>query len=101
MAVVCHSYLKHRGQDLLDDRLTRAQDFSLGDDVPVQQMINECFHQKGQHKNLFDFDLLAWALQRAGFSACEHVDEQRFKQRFESFPPRHDDYMTLYVKATR
>ena len=98
MEVVCRSYFEHKGADLLEDRRSRFPEFSLGG-VPAQHMINVHFHQDGEHKNLFDFEILQWALEQAGFGDCRRVSEADFLERFPEFPPRNDDYSTLYVRA--
>lgn len=98
MEKVCRSYFEHRGADLIEDRRTRFPTFSLGD-RPSQHMINVYFHQGSEHRNLFDFDLLAWALDRSGFSECTRVDEARLLERFPEFPARNDDCHALYVRA--
>ena len=98
MEKVCRSYLECRGADLLEDRQARWPDFSLHN-TPTQHMINVLFHQGGQHKNLFDFDLLRWTLETAGFCECRRVSEANFLRRFPEFPPRNDDSVSLYVSA--
>lgn len=97
METVCRSYFEHGGEDLLEDRQSRWPDFSIG--APSQQMINVLFHQSGGHKNLYDFDLLRWALEQGGFTDCEQVTEADFCDRFPGFPERGDDYSSLYVRA--
>jgi hypothetical protein len=61
--------------------------------------VNDLFHQWGEHKNLFDFDLAKWALEYAGFSDARQVEEADLLARFPGFPVRGDDLMTLYVTA--
>lgn len=68
--------------------------------MPPQEMINRIFHQGGEHKNLFDFELLSWALKKAGFGSGEQVGEADFLNCFPEFPRRADDYHSLYVRAT-
>ena len=99
MAKVCTSYIEDRGQRLVIDRMTRWP-FSL-DGAPAQQMINLLFHQKGQHKNLFDFELLSWTLKQAGFSECRRTSEAELLSRYPKLPPRNDESQTLYVVAFR
>jgi predicted SAM-dependent methyltransferase len=97
----CRSYLEHKGQDLIDDRLTRPHgDLGL-DNVPSQQMVNEVFHQGGEHKNLFDLELLTWALGRGGLPGARRTTEREFLQRFPEFPRRNDDYHSIYVLARK
>ncbi len=98
MEKVCRSYLEHKGADLVEDRRSRFPDFSL-EHVPVQHMINVYFPQAGEHKNLYDFDLLRWALGQAGLVDCTRVSEQALLSRFPDIPPRSDDFASLYVRA--
>jgi predicted SAM-dependent methyltransferase len=94
----CRSYLEHRMVDLIEERRTRWTSYSLGD-IPSGHMINDLFHQDGEHKNLFDFDILNWALTTSGFTNVRKVIERDLLARFPEFPPRHDDAQTLYVSA--
>jgi predicted SAM-dependent methyltransferase len=99
MERVCAEYGSSRGKALIDDRLSRPHaDLGMAD-VPSQHMINAAFQQSGEHRNLLDFELLAWALGRAGFADCVRMDEARFLARFPEFPVRGDDPFTLYVQA--
>jgi len=113
---VCNSYNEDRGQGLIDDWLTRygkiiyrlpsCSDATQGPhgepemaDMPCQHMINYWFHQSGEHRNLFDFELLNWALLKSGFENCVRVNEEQFLRRFPEFSHRCDDRYCLYVKA--
>lgn len=96
---VCRSYLDHRMVDLLEDRQTRFPAYSLGG-VPSSHMINDLFHQFGQHENLFDFELLEWALTSAGFDDVRRISEGDLLARFPEFPERGDDPQSLYVRAS-
>ncbi len=98
MEKVCRSYLHSRGADVLEDRLTRCPDFSL-QGAPVQHVVNDLFHQGGEHKNLFDFELLQWAMEQGGFRDCRRVNEAEMLRRFPEFPARNDDSFSLYVTA--
>lgn len=100
MAKVCRSYLEDFAQGMLEDRQTRYPDFNLGG-APPQQMVNYLFHQYGEHKNLYDFELLSWALNKAGFTNIERIQEADLLRRFPEFPVRSDDYQSLYVKGIR
>ena len=95
---LCRSYIDYRMTDLLEDRAKRWLAFSLGE-VPTVHLINHLFHQDGEHKNLFDFELLEWTLKKAGFVNIEHVTEADLLAHFPEFPRRDDDLQTLYVKA--
>jgi predicted SAM-dependent methyltransferase len=98
LGAVCREYEQSKGAGLMADRQTRFPDFSIGD-IPSQHNINLWFHQDGQHKNLFDLDLLSWALQRSGFSGPTKVLESDFLKRFPEFPERRDDQYSLYIRA--
>lgn len=67
--------------------------------APVVQLLNDQFHQWGQHKNLFDFELLTWALKRGGFKEVNRVTQAEFRRRFPEFPARNDNLHALYVRA--
>lgn len=101
MAKVCRSYFDHKGADLIADRLSmEVVSGNLGlDGVPTQQIINHFFHQVSDHKNLFDEELLVWALNKTGFSQVQHVVEKDLLERFPEFPRRGDDYHSIYVRA--
>lgn len=100
LAVICRSYETSKGADLLVDRVTRYPDWAgVMKGVPPSHMVNHLFHQMGQHKNLLDFDLLAWVLDQAGFVKCQRVNEQMLRDRFPEFPIRNDDWQSLYVRA--
>jgi predicted SAM-dependent methyltransferase len=96
---ICRSYLDHRMVDLLDDRRGRFPSYSLGG-APTSHMINELFHQFGQHENLFDFELLEWALRSSGFDDVRRISEADLLARFPEFPERGDDRQSLYVSAS-
>ena len=95
---ICRSYIDHRMADLMGDRQTRLPEYHLGD-VPSSHLINELFHQSGEHKNLFDFELLEWALHSTGFIAVRRVSEADLLARFPEFPARNDDAQSLYATA--
>jgi len=100
MAKVCQAYIADGGRKLLEDRRTRLNvPWPAG--MPLSQMINVMFHQGNEHKNLYDFALLAWLLETHGFGSVERVNEAALLQRFPEFPVRNDDCVALYVRAIR
>lgn len=100
MQKICEQYSLDRGADLLADRHSRFPDFTL-EGLPVQHMINDLFHQNGEHKNLFDFDLMKDVLTKAGFNSSSRSCESDFLQRFPEFPSRNDDFVSLYMVAVK
>jgi predicted SAM-dependent methyltransferase len=99
----CRSYEVSRGRELLDDRERRkAEHVDLGlAGIPSQHFINVLFQQDGEHKNLFDEELLCWALGKSGFVDCRRTIESELLSRFPEFPARGDDIQSLYVVAKR
>jgi predicted SAM-dependent methyltransferase len=95
---ICRSYVDHRMVDLIEDRRTRFPGYGHGA-APSSQFVNELFYQSGEHKNLFDLELLAWTLRSAGFVAVTRVFEADLLARFPEFPARNDDAQSLYVTA--
>ena len=63
--------------------------------------MNAIFFEWGWNMNLFDFPLLREVLRRAGFEDCRRVDEDDLLERFPDFPPRRDDFQSLYVLAVK
>ncbi|MFE1548235.1 class I SAM-dependent methyltransferase [Streptomyces sp. NPDC058718] len=100
LAKVCAAYLHDRGQALVEDRRRRWPDYSLGG-APVQHFINDLFQARGKHRNLFDFEILAWALGEAGFRSVKRVMEADLLAAHPDFPPRRDDLQSLYVVAAK
>ncbi|MGW2631169.1 methyltransferase domain-containing protein [Streptomyces chattanoogensis] len=100
LAKACAAYTADRGQALKEDRCRRWPEYSL-DGAPVQQFINDLFQARGKHRNLFDLELLTWALGQAGFSSVERIEEDDLLAAHPEFPPRHDDEQSLYVRARK
>jgi|GEM_PF-438137 len=98
MEKVCKAYLLDKGATLRAEFEREFPQIAEWKALP-SQMINSLFHQEGEHKNLFDFELLAWACQKAGFIDCTQVAEADLLHRFPEFPPRHDENHTLYMCA--
>lgn len=97
---ICQSYLKNKCKDLVEDRKKRMPEWDF-EDYPTQHMMNDLFHQEGEHKNLFDFELLTWILNQAGFKKVEKITENNLIQQFPDFPRRNDELQSLYVKAIK
>jgi predicted SAM-dependent methyltransferase len=95
---ICRSYLENRCTDLIRDRQTRWPDMPKSD-KPTSQFVNDIFYEKGNNMNLFDFDLLKWCLEQAGFHNVEHRNERALLSEVMGFPPRNDDTHALYVRS--
>lgn len=105
MKKICAAYNADKGKALVYDKLERfpegiAPHYFIDKGVPYQHVINILFNQDGEHKNLFDFELLSWALRKAGFDDIREMTEQDFSGEFPEFPARNDELQTLYVLAT-
>lgn len=94
------SYIDHLNLDMIEDRQKRLPHWSLHQ-YPHQHFMNDLFYQDGEHKNLFDYGLLEWTLRQSGFSIVDRVSETEMLRRFPAFPPRRDDYQSLYVRAVK
>jgi predicted SAM-dependent methyltransferase len=99
MEKVCRAYLNGQLDVWLRDRQSRFPDYRPT--APTVHMVNDLFHQAGEHKNLFDYPLLEWALAQAGIGHVRRMNEKDLLTRFPEFPERGDDLMTLYVAATK
>lgn len=120
MERICRAYAGGRIDDLMAHRRETWPSFVLGatppfgltergrpypahllGQVPPSHLVNDHFHQWGQHKNLYDFELLRWALAEAGFAEVESADEAAFLARFPTFVPQRDDPHAIYVTACK
>jgi predicted SAM-dependent methyltransferase len=97
MEKICRFYVDGRAGELVARRVNRSGYSTRG--APAQQVINDYFHQLGEHKNLFDFEMVRWALESAGFTDVRGTDEGQLLERFPGFPSRQDELHTLYVTA--
>jgi hypothetical protein len=82
---ICRSYLDHRMADRLEDRRGASRDIPFRGGTS-SHMINDLFHQSGQHENLFDFELLEWALTSSGFDDVRRISEADLLPDSLSFP---------------
>ncbi len=101
---IAHDYIDTSCESLVRDRAERMPRWAKSwrsKGLPDSHFMNEIFHQSGQHKNLFDYTLLAHVLERSGFRDIEKVDEAALLARFPGFPPRGDDRHALYVRAVK
>ncbi|MGB4849608.1 MAG: methyltransferase domain-containing protein [Saprospiraceae bacterium] len=100
MRKICQSYLDNNCEVMYEDRVRRMPGWTLNG-LPTQHMMNDFFHQQGEHKNLFDFELLKWVLQKSGFKNIQKTSELNLLDRFPGFPERGDDVQALYVLAIK
>lgn len=100
MKKICEAYMLDRGQKILSGRMERYPLAWYGR-LPSQQIINEFFNQGGEHKNLFDFELLSFLVKQAGFSACFEESEDSFLASVPGFPSRNDNDVSIYVKCVK
>jgi predicted SAM-dependent methyltransferase len=97
---ICKSYLTDKAESLVKGRQKRFPNYNT-QGYPSSIIVNELFHQSGEHKNLFDYELLKFVLEKCGFSNIEEVQEFDLLNRFNEAPKRDDAEQTLYVKAMR
>jgi hypothetical protein len=97
---IAQGYLTDHGESLLQGRQARFPEFSLNG-KPTSHIVNEIFYQNGEHKNLFDYELLDWILSKTGYVNITEVDEKEFLSNFTSYPLRNDDDVSIYCKAMK
>lgn len=97
---VCEGYLQDGAKTLIKGRTSRHPNYTTRG-YPSSQFVNDIFHQGGEHKNLFDLELLRALLEKCGFSNVEETTEPELLKRFPDFPSRGDEDHSLYVKARR
>ena len=97
---IAQGYLTDQGESLLRGRQARFPEYSLNG-KPISHIVNEIFFQNGEHKNLFDFELIDWMLTKTGYINVTEVNEKEFISKFNSFPIRNDDDVSIYCKATK
>lgn len=98
---VCEEYVQSHGESLLKDMQSRFPKFHLTQDPPASDIVNHLFHQYGQHKNLFDFELLNWCCNQAGFGVVEKSKEDDLLESLPAVARRNDDFLSLYIRATK
>lgn len=98
MKKIAVSYVEHNNDDMIADRQKRLPLWNL-DGLPNQHFMNDMFHQQLEHRNLFDFELLKWTLEQAGFKRIERTNEAALILAFPAFPERNDDFQSVYVVA--
>ena len=98
MEGICRAYVQGDLARFVLDKVLRCGSGCF-ETSPPQNLLNYLFHQRGEHKNLFDFALLRWTLEQTGFTSCTRTSEKQFLERFPGFPPRNDDLQSLYVRA--
>lgn len=94
------SYINNRNTDMIADRKNRLPDWTMGD-VPSQFFMSDMFYQNGEHKVIFDFEMLEWSLLRAGFSNVDRGSESELMSEFPDVPARNDDFQSVYVRAVK
>lgn len=85
---------------MIADRKNRLPDWTMGD-VPSQFFMSDMFYQNGEHKVIFDFEMLEWSLLRAGFSNVDRGSESELMSEFPDVPARNDDFQSVYVRAVK
>lgn len=97
---VCAAYVADRCSTI-DRGLKRHWPHADAPGFPVQHRINYYFHQGGEHRGLMDYEMLHWALAYAGFVDIRRGTEADFLRDYPDFPPRRDDFDSIYVTARK
>jgi SAM-dependent methyltransferase len=118
MEKVCRAYLQGELEVLYENRRQRWSDYQVGlparrtavrlpvrplaehfSRLPLAYMVNDYFHQYGEHCNLYDEEILRWALMEAGFVSIARVSEEDLRTRFPEIPLKNDDIESIYLRA--
>ncbi|HEY2343316.1 MAG TPA: hypothetical protein VGH90_09820 [Chthoniobacteraceae bacterium] len=100
MEKICRHYVEGTIDVLIQDRQKRIPHWVLELHAPPSHFVNDLFHQRGEHKLLYDWPLMEWMLREAGFSEIRRIDERTLVEE-QHVPWRHDDAQALYVKAIK
>lgn len=100
MKRLCTAYVQGDIESWISFYVKRHPTFELPSKCP-SQMMNYLFHQNGEHKNLFDSDLVASLLTQSGFKNITFENEQAMIDEFPDFTRRSDDDTTMYVRAIK
>ncbi len=98
IAKICSAYCEGRLGELIDGRNRRFPGWYRFKG-PQSQIVNSIFFQGGEHRNLFDYELLSWALREGGWQTVDRISERELLTREPEVLPRHDDEQSLYVAA--
>ncbi len=98
MGKICRAYCEGRLGELIAGRRRRVPQWRalIG---PESRFVNELFHQGGEHHNLFDFELLSWALKTTGWETVTEISEADLLAAEPTVWPREDGEQALYVVA--
>jgi predicted SAM-dependent methyltransferase len=116
LEAVCRAYVDGSLEQVLERRMDTWPNYALGRrpgprweriygtarryaEIPTAHLVNDMFHQWGEHKNLYDLELLGWALRHSGFGQIRRIPEAELLGEFPGFPPRLDPLETLHVCA--
>jgi predicted SAM-dependent methyltransferase len=98
---MCIAYVTDRCKTLDKGLMRHSPAWRELPDFPVQHRINYYFHQGGEHRNLFDFEMLKWALEHAGFRDVRRARESELLAAHPEFPPRNDELDSILVAASK
>ena len=97
---ICKAYVEDRCTTI-DRGLKRHWPHAFAKGFPTQHRINFFFHQWGKHRNLYDLEMVTWALHNAGFKEVQRVSEADLIRIYPEIPPRENDKTSLIVSALR
>ena len=100
LKAICEAYIEDRCATI-DKGLKRHWPHAFAKQFPVQHRINFFFHQWGEHRNLYDFEMVTWALHNAGFEEIRRVSEEELIGNYPEVPARENKETALIVVAVR
>lgn len=100
MYKIASSYVNGGISHLIEARKKRFSKFSLFG-FPESHYLNILWHQGGEHKNLFDYNLLKFICEKSGFIDVIEISENRIIEAYPEISPRNDTEHTIVIQAQK
>jgi predicted SAM-dependent methyltransferase len=100
MHKIASSYVNGGISSLIEARRKRFNKFSLLG-FPESHYLNILWHQGGEHKNLFDYNLLKFICEKSGFIDVFETSETRLIEAYPEILPRNDSEHTIVIRAQK
>jgi predicted SAM-dependent methyltransferase len=100
MQKITRAYINGNISNLIQARIKRFQKFSLHG-YPDSHYLNILWHQGGEHKNLFDYNLLKFICEESGFVEISEISENDLVATYPEIIPRNDTEHTIIVQAIK
>lgn len=100
MESISKEYLSDRCATI-DNGLKRHWPHASSPGFPIQHRVNFFFHQWGEHRNLYDLEMVTWALNFSGFHRVRKISERELISTHPEIPRRENERTSLIVNAVK